>query len=153
MQEPLAKLFTSAMAHVPPLDTMPPTTRRHAADAEMKHILGGGEGELFTAACFGALDAKSAKPIGAAIVTKLSLTADEWPEEQLPAVLVNLRWLFVAPDRQRTSIATRLLDHVVNALSERNHEWLVSHLPQDNVPAVMFHWRNGFELVARHAKS
>lgn len=153
MQEPLAKLFMSAMAHVPPLDTMPPTTRRHAADAEMKHILGGGEGELFTPACFGALDAKSGRPVGAAIVTRLSLTADEWPEEQLPPVLVNLTWLFVAPERQRGAIGTALLGHVVNALVDQNHEWLVSHLPQDNVPTVMFHWRNGFELVARNAKS
>jgi ribosomal protein S18 acetylase RimI-like enzyme len=153
VQEPLAKLFMSAMAHVPPLDTMPPTTRRHAADAEMKHIVSGGEGELFSGACFGALDAKTGKPIGAAIVTRLSLTNDEWPEEHMPPVLCNLTWLFVAPERQRAAISTALLDHVVNALAQAGHEWLVSHIPQDNVPVVMFHWRNGFELVARMAKA
>lgn len=152
MQEPLAKLFMSAMSHVPPLDTMAPTTRRHAADAELKHIVNSGEGELFPAACFGAFDAKSNKPVGAAIVTRLSLTADEWPEEPLPPTLLSLTWLFVAPDRQRGAIGTALLDHVVNALAEQNHEWLVSHIPQDNVPVVMFHWRNGFELVPRIAK-
>jgi hypothetical protein len=153
MQEPLAKLFAMSLAHVPPLDTMAPTTRRHAADAEMKHLANGGHGEVYGRACFGAVDATSQKLIGAALVTRISLTSSEWPEEQLPSTLLNLTWLFVAPERQRGAAGTTLLERVVNTLADEGHEWLVSHIPQENVPGVMFHWRNGFELVPRIAKA
>jgi ribosomal protein S18 acetylase RimI-like enzyme len=150
--EPLAKLFAMSFAHVPPLDTMAPTTRRHAADAEMKHLATGGQGALFEPACLGAVESASHKLVGAAIVTKLALRPDEWPDAEMPSPLLNLTWLFVAPGHQRRAVGTALLDHVVSALAKAGHAWLVSHIPQDNVPVVMFHWRNGFELVQRIAK-
>lgn len=150
-QEPLAKLFTEAFAHLAPLDTMAPTTRRHAADAEMKHVVAAGHGPLMDRSCFGAFDARG-KPIGAAIVTRLSLRSDEWPEVEMPPILPNLTWLFVIPDKQRRGIGTVLLDHVISSLAAETLPWLVSHLAIDNLTSTMFHWRSGFELVSRVAK-
>ena len=143
----LAKLFGTAFAHVPPLDSMPATTRRHAADAAMKHTASGGDGELFLPACLAATDAATHELVGAAIVCKIGLSADEWPEPELPATLVNMTWLFVSPQRQRRQIASALVDRVVNVLAAQRVPWLVSHILQDNVPSVMFHWRQRFELV------
>lgn len=145
--EALAKLFVNAFARVPPLDAMPATTRRHAADSAVKHTATGGDGEVFKPACFAATDAGSDELIGAIIVCKIGLRADEWPESPLPSPLVNLTWLFVAPQRQRRLIATTLLNRSLNVLADHSVPWLVSHILQDNVPAVMFHWRSGFELV------
>lgn len=150
--EALAKLFAAAFAHVPPLDTMAPTTRRHAADAAMRHTATGGDGEVCRPACFAAADAASGALVGAAIVHRIILRADEWPEPQLPATLLNLTWLFVAPQRQRRQVGTALLDHVVNALAEQDVPWLVSHVLEDNAPSVLFHWRHGFELVPANAR-
>jgi GNAT superfamily N-acetyltransferase len=143
----LAKLFSVAFQRVPPLDAMPPTTRRHAAETAMKHTASGGDGELFMPACFAANDTKSGELIGTAIVCKIGLRADEWPDESLPETLVNLTWLFVSPKRQRSQIASALLDQIVAALAGRQVPWLVSHLLEDNSPSVLFHWRRGFELV------
>ena len=145
--ESLAKLFTTAFQRVPPLDAMPPTTRRHAADAAMRHTAGNGDGEVFRSACFAANDTNSGELIGAAIVCKIGLRSDEWPDDVMPEILVNLTWLFVSPKRQRLQIASALLDRIVNALAERSVPWLVSHILEDNTPSVMFHWRRGFELV------
>lgn len=150
--EPLAKLFAEAFAHLAPLDTMAPTTRRHAADAEMRHVAAGGHGPLIERACLGAFDTRGFKPIGAAIVSRVSLRADEWPEVQLPAVLPNLAWLFVVPEKQRLGIGSALLDHVINVLAGESLPWLVSHFAVDNLPSTMFHWRSGFELVSRTPK-
>jgi GNAT superfamily N-acetyltransferase len=143
----LSKLFTAAFQKVPPLDAMPPTTRRHAADTAMKNTAADGDGEVFAPACLAANDSKSGELIGAAIVCKIGLRADEWPEETLPETLVNLTWLFVSPKRQRCQVASALLDSVVNALARQGVPWLVSHILEDNSPSVLFHWRRGFELV------
>lgn len=146
--EPLSKLFAAAFAKVPPLDGMAPTTRRHAAETAMKNTATDGDGELFRAACFAANDVATGEILGAAIVTKIRLRSDEWPEEELPTPLLNLTWLFVTPQRQRNQIGTALLDRVVNELSEQRVPWLVSHLLIDNTVSTMFHWRSGFELVS-----
>jgi ribosomal protein S18 acetylase RimI-like enzyme len=145
--EALAKLFVNAFARVPPLDLMVATTRRHAADSAMRHTLTGGDGEVFRSACFGAFDADDDELIGAAIVTRVGLRPDEWPEAELPSALLNLTWLFVSPDHQRRQVGSALLDRVVNVLAEQRVPWLVSHILEDNVPSVMFHWRHRFELV------
>lgn len=150
--EPLSKLFTNSFARVPPLDAMAPTTRRHAADAAMKHTAGGGDGPLFRPACFAANDPKTGEMIGAAILCEIGLRSDEWPEEELPPKLVNLTWLFVSPKHQRQQIASTLVDRVVTVLAEERVSWLLSHLLEDNVPSVMFHWRQGFELLSAIAR-
>lgn len=146
--EELKKLFVSAFAKVAPLDSMPPTTRRHAADAAMTHTTAGGDGELFAPACFAAADAGDGELVGAAIVCRIGLRADEWPDAPVPDNLVNLTWLFVSPQRQRSQIGSALLDHVSAALAKHQTPWLVSHFADDNGPAMLFHWRHGFELVS-----
>ena len=150
-QEPLAKLFATSFAHMPPLDTMAPTTRRHAADAAMKHTAGGGDGPVIAEACLSAFDRASHKLIGAAIVSEIRLRADEWPEIELPKRLPNLTWIFVSPEHQRRGVGMRLLGGVVAALQDLEMPWLVSHIAPDNPVSLLFHWRAGFELVSRVA--
>lgn len=151
-QEPLAKLFAAAMAHVAPMDTMAATTRRHAADAEMKHVAHGGHGAVIESACLGAFQNTNRRLLGAAIVTEITLRPDEWPNDVMPASLPNLTWLFVAPEQQRRGVGTLLLDGVIAALAKRKSAWLVSHFSPDNVAGAFFHWRSGFELVPTPAK-
>ena len=148
----LARLFMAAFARVPPLDTMAATTRRHAADAAMRHTAGGGDGELCRPACIAATDSATDAIVAAAIVTTIRLRADEWPDPQLPASLFNLTWLFVAPQWQRRQVGSAMLDRIAKVLADSGAEWLVSHILEDNVPSVMFHWRNGFELVPAIAR-
>ncbi len=146
-QSSLAKLFALSFAHVPPLDTMAATTRRHAADAAMKHTATGGDGALVDEACFGAIDSSTHRPIAAVIVTEIALHEDDWPGDETPPLLPNLTWLFVSPEHQRGGIGSALLDRVVNALAARERPWLISHVAPHNVPSLMFHWRSAFELV------
>lgn len=144
----LAKLFVAAFTRVPPVDAMPATTRRHAADAALRHTASDGDGAVVPEACLIATDTHDGHAVGAMIVTRIQLRADEWPEpDALPADLVNLTWAFVAPSHQRRGIAGALLDRTLVALAARGVPWLVSHFSVDNPPAVMWHWRNGFELV------
>jgi ribosomal protein S18 acetylase RimI-like enzyme len=141
----LARVFVEAFARFAPLDTMAATTRRHAADAALRHTASGGDGPVVAPACLGAHLGR--KLVGAAIVTRLTLRADEWPEPDVPASLTNLTWLFVAPDQQRRGIGSRLLQGVVSILAAQGEPWLVSHVHHDNAQALLFHWRRGFELV------
>lgn len=145
----LAKLFLNAFARVAPVDAMPATTRRHAADSAMRHTIGGGDGTVMNSACFAAIDGLEGDLLGAAIVTNIGLREDEWPESPVPPDLVNLTWLFVNPNHHRRGIGSALLDRVVNACAASGRGWLTSHFSVDNPPAVMFHWRNGFELVGK----
>lgn len=150
--ESLTKLFASAFAHLPPMDTMPPTTRRHAAEAAIRHTASGGDGEVVESACVGATDRASGKLVGAALVTRVSLRWDEWPDAATPAFLPNLTWIFVKEGSQRRQIGSAMLDGVINRLAEQNRPWLVSHFIEANASSLLFHWRNGFELVPAIAK-
>ena len=144
----LSKLFVNAFARIAPLDVMPATTRRHAADAALKHTATGGDGKVFQPACFAAIDAKGSDMIGAAIITQIGLRRDEWPDDDLPETILNLTWLFVATERQRQHVGWALVDRVLRVLAEKNVPWLVSHFAEDNPAAMLFHWRQGFDLVS-----
>ena len=59
----------------------------------------------------------------------------------------HLTWIFVAPFSKRHGIGTRLLAEAVAALRSHGYRHLLSTFLVGNDSSLLWHWRNGFELL------
>ena len=156
----LAPLFASAFARVQPFASLDEADAIKAA----RHCLGqtrdGGDGPLIGPACLVA-EVEAEKPvIGAILVTNMpdvDLTdfhelrwreppPDDWLERRLGRP--HLTWVFVHKIYAGHGIGTALLAAASDALLAAGYDKLASTFLLGNESSMLWHWRNGFELLA-----
>ena len=80
--------------------------------------------------------------------------AFHWKEPPPPDVLErragrpHLTWVFVGPFHAGEGVGTTLLDAAVRALLEMGYAQLASTFLAGNDSSMLWHWRNGFRLLA-----
>jgi GNAT superfamily N-acetyltransferase len=126
--------------------------RRLATDC-LTHTREGHDGPLLPEACFVAEsdDAKGGtrEIVAGALVT---LADTPWVVSRLDlgegvTAVPHLTWIFVDQLESRRGIGSALLDRIVRALRDAGHRALASTFVLGNDSSVLWHWRNGFELV------
>jgi L-amino acid N-acyltransferase YncA len=59
----------------------------------------------------------------------------------------HLTWIFVGPWQAGHGVGTALLAHAAQSLLELGYNELVSSFILGNTSSMLWHWRNGFELL------
>lgn len=153
------KLFASAFENVPPFCALSEKERVHAASQCLHQASSGGDGPVLNDACFIA-EIAPGKLAGAIIVTLIPKREEgEWwdglwdnpPTTDDARRLLgrpHLTWIFVAPMLARHGIGSTLLDLSVKALLAHGYTQLASTFLLGNDSTMLWHWRNGFRLMA-----
>jgi GNAT superfamily N-acetyltransferase len=154
----LVSLFSAVFHHIQPFGSLDDKTRHVAARQALDRAFSGGDGPWIEQASFVAVDEE--KPIGAILVTLLppgdpcDWTGYRW-ESTPPADCIarregrpHLTWIFVSPMRHGRGIGTALLATAVNALRHLGFTQLLSTFILGNDSSMLWHWRNGFQLLA-----
>ena len=122
----------------------------------LRHTRGGGDGELIDKACFLAEsvpDGEHASAVRGAVVVTLVRSPDvpslagviKSPDDRV----AHLTWIFVARLDARHGIGTYLLERTVKQLRSMGHQHLTSTTFLGNDASLLWHWRNGFQLLSR----
>jgi ribosomal protein S18 acetylase RimI-like enzyme len=153
----LADPFSNAFFRVFPFSALDDDQRRDAGDQCLRHTRNSGDGPVIMPACFVATDDE--QPFGAILVTlwpdrDLSdWKAGDWPEAppsdcvQKRLGVPHLTWVFVDSIVQDYGVGTALLRAAVNGLLDMGYDRLSSTVLQGNDSSLLWHWRNGFELL------
>jgi len=153
----LAAPFSHAFFRVFPFSVMDDDERSDAGGQCLRHTRDSGDGPVVLSACFVATDDE--RPVAATLVTlwpdrDLSdWNAGDWPEPPPPDCLQkrlgipHLTWIFVDPIVQGYGVGTALLSALVNRLLDMGYDRLSSTFLQGNDSSLLWHWRNGFELL------
>jgi GNAT superfamily N-acetyltransferase len=154
----LTPLFAGAFGRVQPFASLTDDERREAARDALDRTFRGDEGP-WVAEASAALRSRDDELVGAILVTLLPESDPVEPEayewrEPAPADLwasgkgqPHLTWVFVHPFQKGHGIGTRLLLHVARVLRKRGDRHLLSTFIAGNDSTLLWHWRNGFELL------
>jgi hypothetical protein len=160
----LPRLFAAAFRSVQPFGSLGEEERLAAAHKALEQTRTRGDGPLIESACHVAL-AESPARICAAILPTLIPMADlsdadsspRW-EEPPPADSIarrlgrpHLTWVFVSPLLAGHGIASTLLAAAVRDLLTLGFADLASTFLAGNDASTLWHWRNGFRLLAHPA--
>jgi GNAT superfamily N-acetyltransferase len=158
--EDLAPLFAAAFDRQQPFSGLEDKRRIAAARRSLLHTRCGGDGPWIEAASFVATESDGGQEIGGILVTLLP-DADptgwgsfHWKEPPPPDVLArrvgrpHLTWIFVSPFFAGQGIGTLLLSAAVRALLALGYTQLASTFLMGNDSSMLWHWRNGFRLLA-----
>jgi ribosomal protein S18 acetylase RimI-like enzyme len=120
----------------------------------------GNDGPLIEPACFVAEDASDGQPVGAVLVTLMpegdpnEFRSFRWREPPPPDWLErslgrpHLTWIFVGPWDAGHGIGSALLAEATRHLLAHRYRELVSTFLLGNDASLLWHWRNGFRLLA-----
>jgi GNAT superfamily N-acetyltransferase len=158
----LAPLFCGAFRSIQPYGSLDDETREQAARHALERTRNGGDGPLIEQASFIALekDKRPGTKIGAILVTLLpdgDLTDTEsyyWRDPPPADCIKNrlgrphLTWIFVSPLEVGQGVGTALLTAATNALLDMGFTHLVTTFISGNHSSMLWHWRNGFRLLA-----
>jgi GNAT superfamily N-acetyltransferase len=155
----LPALFAESFCRVQPFAGLDETDRRRAAEQCLARTRAGGDGPWVGQASFVAED-DDGGPLGAILVT-LVPDADpcawgsyQWEEPPPPDCIErrlgrpHLTWVFVRPALAGTGVGTLLLAAAVRELLALGYRELVSTFLVGNDASALWHWRNGFRLLA-----
>jgi GNAT superfamily N-acetyltransferase len=157
--EALVPLFAEAFRPTQPFAGLDDATRREAADRCLTRTREGGDGPLVERASFVALDGDGAT-LGALLVTLLpegdpcEWGSYQWFGEPPPDCVArrlgrpHLTWVFVHPARAGGGLGTFLLAAAVRELLTLGYRQLLSTFMIGNDASTLWHWRNGFRLLA-----
>ena len=132
---------------------------REAAEASLAQTRDGGDGPLIGPACLVAEDA-GGHAVGAALVTLVPNTDPEgwdsflWREPADQGHVArregwpHLTWVFVARFEAGRGVGTALLAAVTRELAALGFDDLFSTFLSGNESSMLWHWRNGFRLLA-----
>ena len=107
-----------------------------------------------------ALDEKDRRPVGAILVTLVppvdldDFWGLQWKTPPPPDCVerrlghAHLTWIFVGPRLAGSGIGSALLAHASNGLIELGYTELISSFILGNESSMLWHWRNGFELLS-----
>jgi GNAT superfamily N-acetyltransferase len=154
----LEQLFAAAFRSIQPFGSLDDGTRLEAARRALGRTRQGGDGPWIEAASFLARDGAAA--VGAVWVTLLpDGDPTDWDSyywrELPPADCItrrlgrpHLTWIFVAPHLAGRGWGTALLAAAVQALLDLGFTQLASTFMAGNDSSILWHWRNGFQLLA-----
>ncbi len=156
---PLADLFARAFAHTQPFAGLDGATRRHAADGCLSRARTGGDGPWVERASFVAEEV-GGDVLGAILVTLLperdpcEWGSYQWSEPPPPDCVErrlgrpHLTWVFVHPGCAGEGVGTLLLAAAVRELLALGYRELLTTFMIGNDASALWHWRNGFRLLA-----
>jgi GNAT superfamily N-acetyltransferase len=156
----LHKLFSVVFRDRPPFLGLDDRKRRSAARAILEYARTGGDGPLIESACFVAELCEHKGPAGGVVVTLLPASdltnwrSILWPEPPPPDAIArrlgrpHLTWIFVHPFAEGRGVGTALLHAVTRELLALGYNQLASTFLLGNESSMLWHWRNGFRLVA-----
>lgn len=158
----LVALFCDAFHSIQPYGSLDDATRKQAAQSSLERTRAGGDGPLIEQASFVALDLdkRPGTKIGAILVTLLpegdptDMESYYWREPP-PADCIarregrpHLTWIFVSPLEVGRGVGTALLTAAGNALLDLGFSQLLTTFVSGNDSSMLWHWRNGFRLLA-----
>jgi hypothetical protein len=129
----LSRLFAGSFHRVQPFAGLSDRRRLEAARACLKGTREGLDGPIVRPACHLAVDAKDGRPIGDCIERRLGHA--------------HLTWIFVAHRFAGYGVGSGLLAHASIGLLELGYTELISSFLLGNESSMLWHWRNGFELL------
>jgi ribosomal protein S18 acetylase RimI-like enzyme len=151
--------FAGAFHHVPPFASLTDRRRLDAARDCLRSTRDGHDGPMIQSACFVARDEETSRPVGASLLTLIppadldDLWSMRWDTPPPPDCVerrlghAHLTWIFVSPLYAGHGIGTALLAHSVEALIALGYNELISSFLLGNESSMLWHWRNGFELL------
>jgi GNAT superfamily N-acetyltransferase len=154
----LDHLFAAAFRYIQPYGCLDDNTRLEAARQALERTRSGGDGPWIERASFVAK--MDEKPVGAILITLLPEGDPcDWDSyywvEAPPADCIerrlgrpHLTWVFVSPLQKGHGTGTALLAASVRALLALGFTQLVSTFMAGNDSSILWHWRNGFQLLA-----
>jgi GNAT superfamily N-acetyltransferase len=158
--ERLPPLFAGAFHRVQPFASLNDADREEAARSCLQKTRDGGDGPLIEPACFVAEDESDGNPVGVLLTTvmpEVDLTSPRslnWKEPPPPDWLErtlgrpHLTWIFVSPWDSGHGIGSALLAAATARLLDHGYRELASTFLLGNDASLLWHWRNGFRLLA-----
>jgi GNAT superfamily N-acetyltransferase len=155
----LSRLFAASFDRVQPFASLGEKRRLDAARDCLKSTRDGCDGPVIRPACHVAFDARDGDPVGAVLVTLVPrVDLDDfwslrWKTPPPPDCIerrlghAHLTWIFVRPRLAGYGIGSALLAHTSNSLIKRGYTELISSFILGNESTMLWHWRNGFELL------
>jgi GNAT superfamily N-acetyltransferase len=125
----------------------------------LKSTRDGRDGPIIWPACHVAFDDKGRRPVGAILVTLVppvdldDFWALQWKTPPPPDCIeqrlghAHLTWIFVARGIAGSGVGTALLAEACRGLRELGYTELISSFILGNDSSMLWHWRNGFELL------
>ncbi len=156
--EELLPIFAAAFQRIQPYGGLDHETRLLAVREALERTRSGGDGPWIPQASFVALH--GGKPSGAIFITLLPASDPrEWDSfhwtEKPPADAVqrrlgrpHLTWIFVSPLLAGQGVGTALLAAASRELLALGFAEMASTFMIGNDSSMLWHWRNGFELVS-----
>ena len=154
----LELLFTDVFRTIQPFGSLDEMTREEAARQALERTRTGGDGPWVEEASF---LVREGGALGGGIFITLLPEGDpcDWdsyrwqepPPEDCVARHVgrpHLTWIFVSPWWAGQGVGTALLARSVNALLRLGYTQLLSTFMIGNDSSMLWHWRNGFRLLA-----
>ncbi|MBY0527573.1 MAG: GNAT family N-acetyltransferase [Gemmataceae bacterium] len=154
----LHHLFSAAFHRTQPYGSLDEPTRMQAAEEALERTRTGGDGPWIRQASFVALE--DANIIGAVFVTLLpkgdlcDWDSYHWTAPPPPDCIerrqgnAHLTWIFVAPLLGGQGTGSVLLAAAVRELIALGYTQLVSTFMLGNDASMLWHWRNGFQLLS-----
>jgi len=154
----LVPVFAAAFRTIQPYGSLDDETRCLAAEEALERTRSGGDGPWIERASFVAVEGERA--IGGAFVTLLPQGDPcdwdnyRWNDPPPPDCIArclgrpHLTWIFVSPWHAGRNTGTTLLAAVVNELRAMGFTELLTTFVIGNTSSMLWHWRNGFELLS-----
>ncbi|HEY7326131.1 MAG TPA: GNAT family N-acetyltransferase [Gemmataceae bacterium] len=158
--EGLAPLFSAAFDRQQPFCGLDDERALLAARKALEHTRSGGDGPWIEQASFVATDGDAGHELGAILVTLLpdrdpsGWHSYHWDEQPPPDALAqrlgrpHLTWIFVSPFEAGHGVGTLLLSAAVRELLTLGYKQLASTFLIGNDSSMLWHWRNGFQLLS-----
>ena len=153
----LERLFAGAFRHTQPYGSLDDDTLLEAARQALERTRAGGDGPWIMQASFVAK--LEEKLIGAILITLLphgdpcDWDSYYWKDVPPPDCIerrlgrAHLTWVFVAPSEKGRGAGTALLAASVRELLALGFTELYSTFMAGNDSSMLWHWRNGFQLL------
>jgi GNAT superfamily N-acetyltransferase len=153
----LGPVFVEAFRHIQPYGSLDDPTLLEAARQALERTQAGGDGPWIERASFAAKS--EGKTVGAILITLLPAGDPcDWESyhwrEPPPANCIerrlgrpHLTWVFVLPLEKGRGTGTALLAASVRELLTLGFTQLLSTFMTGNESSMLWHWRNGFQLL------
>jgi GNAT superfamily N-acetyltransferase len=155
--EPLGMVMAGVFSNIQPFGSLDKESRWEAVRESLNRTRTGGDGPWVEQASFVALERETV--IGAILITLLpegdprDFESYHWREPPAADCVErrlgrpHLTWIFVSPWHAGRGVGTGLLAAAVRELRSMGFTHLLSTFLLGNDSSMLWHWRNGFELL------